>query len=154
MPVEEHIEYVPEPSGVDSRVVVWAAIAALLLIAVAIAVLSAVYQDMVPIKTVQKPHQFPKPRVVTAQDESTERRNLTLEQSHRLETWGWANSQHTLVQMPIERAMKLLVQKGVDAYAPLLPPQPALAAPTAGAQNATTPNPQASSNPSPPEQKP
>lgn len=154
MPAEEHITYVPESSGVDSRVVIWAAVAALLLLALAVAGLSVVYQDAVAVKTVQKPQQFPKPRVVTSQDESAERRDLTLEQSRRLESWGWANNRHTLVQVPIERAMKLLVQKGADAYAPLQPPQPALSAPTAGAQNATTPNPQASSNPSLPEQRP
>jgi hypothetical protein len=63
---------------------------------------------------------------------------LREEQTKRLQAWGWADDRHTLVQIPIERAMKLLVAKGKDAYAPLISAQPALSSPTAAAQNAVT----------------
>jgi hypothetical protein len=63
---------------------------------------------------------------------------LRTEQNDRLETWDWANDQHTLVRISIGRAMKILVQKGGDAYAPLSP-DTALNGPSAAAQNATTP---------------
>jgi hypothetical protein len=44
--------------------------------------------------------------------------------------------------------MKLVAQKGGEAYAPLLPPQGVLTSPTAGAQNAITPSaPGAAGNP-------
>ena len=42
--------------------------------------------------------------------------------SNRSRRWGWANDQHTRVRIPIARAMTILVQKGAEAYAPLLPP--------------------------------
>lgn len=141
MPVEEHIEYVPESPGVDNRVVLWCAFAVLALLGIAIGGLHAVYDYDVPRKSVPAPAQFPQPRVVTSERDQAELHRLREEQSKRLQAWGWADARHTLVQIPIDRAMKLLVQKGKDAYAPLLPSQPALSSPTAGAQNAVTPPP-------------
>jgi hypothetical protein len=140
MPVEEHLEYAPEPPLVEVRVVVWGAIASLLLVALAIGLFSEIYQARVPIKTVPPPQTFAEPRVVTSQDETAQRHRLAAEQSQRLKSWGWANDQHTLIQVPIDRAMQLLAQKGQDAYAPLLPAQPTLSSPAAAAQNATTPD--------------
>ncbi len=140
MPAEERIAYVPEPPAIETRVAVWAAAATLVLLAGSIGGFYAIYRHAVPIETVPAPQQFPQPRVVTSQDEIAQRRRLAAQQSERLRTWGWANDQHTLIAIPIERAMQLLVQKGQDAYAPLLPPQPALSSPTAGAQNAITPD--------------
>lgn len=153
MPAEEHIHYVPEPPAVELNVVVWSAIAALILLVGAIVGLYAVYQDAVPIKTVQAPTPFPQPRVATHAADVAELHRLAAEQSERLRKWGWANDQHTLVQIPIERAMQLLAQKGANAYAPLLPPS-ALSSPTAAAERATTPNPPAATQTPAPEPKP
>lgn len=140
MPVEHHIQYVPELPTVELRVVVWSAIAALLLLGGAIGSLYAIYQSAVPIRTVPAPKPFPQPRVVTHAADVAELHRLAAEQSERLKTWRWANDQHTLVQIPIDRAMKLLAQKGSGAWAPLLPPRSALSSPTAGAENAITPS--------------
>jgi hypothetical protein len=154
MPIDEHIQYVPEPAEVDARIVVWAAISALVLLFGAIGGLYAVYDYEIPIKTVPAPKVFPQPRVVTHQADIAELHQLVDAQSQRLKSWGWADDQHTLVQVPIDRAMTLLVQKGADAYAPLLPPQGALTSPTAGAQNATTPSAPANSGKPAPERRP
>jgi hypothetical protein len=139
VPAEEHRRYVPESSAVDLRGVIWPALAVLILLAVAIGGLHAVYKFDVPVKIVPPPQIFPTPRVSTRESERAESRQLTAEQNQRLNTWRWADDQHTFVQVPIDRAMKLLVEKGGDAWSPLLPPQPALSAPAAGAQRATTP---------------
>lgn len=141
MPVEEQIEYRPESAAVEVRYVVGGAVGALVLLFGAIAILHAVYQREVLIKTVPQPEAFPQPQVVTSAADIKERRKLTTEQNRRLQTWRWANDRHTLVQIPIDRAVRLLVQKGAAAYAPLLPPQPALSSPNAAAQNAMTPPP-------------
>jgi hypothetical protein len=154
MPVDEHIHYVPESANVDTRVVLWSAIGALLLLFGTIGGLYVVYDHGVPVWTVPLPKEFPQPRVVTHQADIAELHRLAAAQSQRLNTWGWANDQHTLVRIPIDGAMKLLVQKGGDAYAQLLPPQGVLTSPTAGAQNAITPSePTAPSNQTP-EQRP
>jgi hypothetical protein len=139
VPAEEHIQYVPEPAGVDLRIVAGAAVTALILLGGSVAVLHHVYQRDVPIKAMPPPQTFAQPRVVTSDAEIAERKRLTGEQTQRLNTWAWANDQHTLVQIPIDRAAQLLVQKGKDAWAPLLAPQPALTSPTAGGERATTP---------------
>ncbi len=153
MPAEEHIRYVPESANVETRVVLWAAIGTLLLLFGAIGGLYAVYDYGVPVRTVPLPKEFPQPRVVTDEADIAELHRLAAAQSQRLNTWRWANDQRTLVQIPIDRAMQLLVQKAGDAYAPLLPPQDWATSPTAGAQNAITPSaPAASSNPTPEKQ--
>jgi hypothetical protein len=153
MPADGHIQYTPEPSGVATGIVVWCGIGALALLAAAIGGFTTVYNNAVPIKTVPRPEEFPQPRVVTSAVDAEELRRLRTEQTERLETWGWANDQHTLVRIPIGRAMMLLAQKGGDGYVPRLPPQPALNAPTAAAQNAITPFAPASSHNPPTEEK-
>ncbi len=150
MSAEEHIQYVPESSAVELRVVLWSAFAALILLAASIGGLYAIYDYAVPVKTMPLPQPFPQPRVVTHAADVAELHRLADEQNERLKTWGWANDQHTLVQIPIDRAMQLLVQKGGNAWAPLLPPQPALSSPTAGAENAMTPGPASNAAAPPP----
>ena len=136
MPAEEHIRYIPESPAINLRGVALSALGALVLLGGAIGGFHAIYQGAVPIKTVPLPQKFSQPRVDT--QDVTERHRLLAAQRQQLETWRWANDSHTLVQIPIERAMQLLVQKNADAYAPLLAPQPALSSPTAGAQRAVT----------------
>ncbi len=138
MPGEGHIRYVPESPAVDYRIVILAAIASLFLVAFAVGVLYATYQRSVPIKDVPAPQAFSQPRVVPSQAEAAERARLASEQKQRLETWQWANPEHTLVQIPIERAMQILAQRGSEAWAPLLLPQTVPSSPTSAAQNATT----------------
>jgi hypothetical protein len=122
MSAEEHIHYVPESPAVDSKAVLLCALGTLILLAGAIAGFHEVYQRGVPVKDVPAPQIFPQPRVVTSQAEVEERRRLIAAQQQRLETWRWANDQHTLMQIPVERSMQLLVQEGAAAYDPLLPP--------------------------------
>ena len=137
MPAEEHIQYVPESSAIDLRTAGWGAFAAFVLLAGSVAFLYAVYQRGVPVKTVPAPQEFAQPRVTTSDAEIAERKRLADAQNRRLRSWRWANDQHSLVQVPIDRAMQLLLQKGQDAWAPLLPPQPALTSPNAAAEQAT-----------------
>ena len=92
---------------------------------------TTIYQRSVPIKDLPPPQTFPQPRVTTSQAEVAERERLASEQKQRLDTWRWADAEHTLVQIPIDRAMQLLAQRGNDAWAPLLPAEPALSSPTA-----------------------
>jgi hypothetical protein len=139
MPAEEHLRNLPESSAVDLRAVTWPALAVLSLLGLAIGLLYAAYEFSVPVKTLPRPQAFPAPRVATHETEVSETRRLAAKQNQRLNSWRWADDQHTLVQVPIDRAMKLLVEKGRDAWSPLVSPQPALSSPTAGAQSAVTP---------------
>jgi hypothetical protein len=134
MPGEEHhIEYVPEPPSVSLTFVGWSAVGSLLLVAASIGVLFGIFHAVVPTRAPAPPQTFPQPRVDTS--ETDELRRITDAQNKRLGTWQWADSQHSTVQVPIERAMQLLAKKGADAYQPLLSsPQAALSPPTAAAE--------------------
>lgn len=134
MSSEEHVHNEPEPSAVSMTFVGWSALGAVLLLALAIGVFALIYNAVVPAKTMPAPETFSQPRVDT--HEAEELQQIQSAQTKKLEGWGWANDQHTLVQVPIRRAMQLLTAKGDDALAPLLPPQPALASPTSAAQRA------------------
>ncbi len=130
---EHHIEYVPEPPSVGMAFVGWSAVASLLLLVVSIGALLGIFHAVVPSKAPTAPQAFPQPRVDVR--ETDELRRVTEAQSKKLETWQWADSQHSTVQVPIERAMQLLARKGGDAYQPLLTsPQAALSPPTAAAE--------------------
>ena len=121
MSVETHVRQIPESSAISTRAVAWSAFGALALLGGAIGVLHAIYQASAPVKAPPPPQKFSSPRVDTQEAEELHR--TLAAQSKQLETWRWANDEHTLVQIPIERAMQLLAQKGGNAYAPLSPPQ-------------------------------
>ena len=134
MPGEEHVRHEPESSAVSMTFVGWSALGAALLLALAIGVFAAIYNAVVPTKTIPAPETFAEPRVDT--HDVQELQQIQSAQARKLDSWGWADDQHTLVQVPIERAMQMLAAKGGDALAPLLPPQPALSPPTSAAQRA------------------
>jgi hypothetical protein len=138
MSADSHVRYTPERPAINARGVAWTAFACLLLLGGAIGGLHALYQFSIPDKAPPAPEKFPQPRVNAGESEELHR--LLAAQRRELETWRWADAEHTHVQIPIERAMRLLAQQGGNAYAPLLPPQPALSSPTSGAQRALTPH--------------
>lgn len=133
---DHHLQYVPEPPTVSMSFVGWSALSALLLLVIALGGLYGIYRAAVPATPAPPPEIFPQPRVDTNQVEELHR--ILDAQKKKLEAWGWADGQHTIMQIPIERAMQLLAKEGNDAYAPLLPPEPALSSPAAAAQKATT----------------
>jgi hypothetical protein len=134
MPSEEHVHHEPESSAVSITFVGWSALGAVLLLALSIGIFATIYNVVVPIKTVPAPETFAEPRVDT--HDVQELQQIQSSQAKKLESWSWADDHHTLMQVPIERAMQMLAAKGGDAWAPLLPPQPALSAPTSAAQRA------------------
>ena len=125
-----------EPAGVALWPVLFGALASVVLVLAAIWGLSAVYDWQAPSRPLPAPEQFPSPRVQTHQAEQL--KDLLAAQRQQLTEYEWADQDKTLIRIPIERAMEIIAQRGAEAYAPLLPPGPATADPTAGAQRATT----------------
>jgi hypothetical protein len=136
VPHDDEADVKLESAGVSLWPVLCGAFAAVVLMLAAIWGLNAIYDWQVLNRTLPAPEQFPSPRVQTHQAE--QRQDLLAEQRRRLTGYEWANQNKTLVRIPIERAMEIIAQRGEEAYAPLLPPGPATADPTAGAQRATT----------------
>jgi hypothetical protein len=128
------------------RPVLFSAFAALLLVALAIGMLHAIYYWQVPVQSFPAPQAFPQPRVQTGQRQ--ERQRLEAEQEKRLNTYRWVDQKNGLVEIPIARAMQILAGEGMKAYQPLAPPQ-ALSSPEAGAERLTTPQ-AATNSPGPP----
>lgn len=149
----EHLE----PPGVATRPVVITALSTLGVVVTAIFMLASIYAWQVPSRKLPVPQTFPEPRVETHQAE--DRQRIEAQQRRRLTQYRWVDQNKTLVQIPIERAMKIIAARGQDAYGPILPSPAAVSSPTAGAQRATTPAPgssgSAASAPQPaPESKP
>jgi hypothetical protein len=126
-----------ETPAVDTRAVLIAGCASLVLVGGAVLGLDAIYRDYVPRPAPPPPRIFPEPRVQV--NESAELRRLLAEQRARLAGYAWADRDKGLVRIPIARAMQLIVQKGEHAFDPLAPASPALTGPSAGAQRAVTP---------------
>jgi hypothetical protein len=136
MATEAHVRGKLEPPGIHVRGVLLTACASVALVVAAVVGLTAVYRAYVPNPTPPPPQAFPQPQVRT--DEVQQLRQLMAEQRERLSAYVWADRDKGLVQVPIDRAMQLLVQKGEHAWDPLLPGSPALTGPSAGAQRAVT----------------
>ncbi len=134
---EEHVHYVPEPSSVSMTFVGWSAFGAIVLLVLAIGGLHVIYNASVSNRTMPAPAAFPQPRVDT--DDAAKLHQILGAQTKKLQSWGWADDQHTLVQVPIERAMRMMAKKGEGGYDALMPAQPALSAPGSAAQRAVTP---------------
>ena len=133
-PRREHLES-PE---VVTRPVVLAALGTLAAVVAAIWLLAGIYAWQVPGRNLPAPQTFPEPRVQAHEVE--ERQRIEAEQRRRLSEYRWADENKTLVQIPIERAMKIIAAKGEQAYAPVAPAPSALSSPAAGAQRAVTPD--------------
>ena len=55
--------------------------------------------------------QFPEPQLL--KEPVTEMRNLNLEESTRLRTYGWVDRKAGVARIPLERAMQLLLERGL-----------------------------------------
>lgn len=150
--VGHHGGAMPEPDNVDARRLTWIAGATLVFLASALAVLGAIYSHQGQIKAPPPPQPFPQPRVTA--DETVELKHILDKQRQELSGYHWADQGHTLIQIPIERAMQLIAQKGAHAYDPVAAIAGALASPQAGAERATTPSAAPAGNvPNPPAEK-
>ena len=139
MPAEEHIALrAGVASGRRCASSLWCAIAALVLLAGAIGGLYAVYQPCVSrsrragtasLSAAARAPRKPTPR---------ELQRLAAEQQQRLEHLALGRTISTRsCRFRSSAPCRSLAQRGGDAYAPLLPPQPALSSPTAAAQRDT-----------------
>lgn len=136
MAIETHGDETLETPAIDTRHVLLVGFSVLLLIGAAIGLLDAVYQWKVRVQSPPPPKTFPAPRVQAGQADELHR--IQAEQLRRLGEYRWVDRTQGLVQIPIERAMQLIAQKGAQAYGPLAPAS-ALSSPTAGAQRTVTP---------------
>ena len=107
----------PEPSSVDWRGVLAFAGGILLFLFASMGVLFLIYGDVIPRVASRPPANFPVPRLQA--DESAALSDFLIRQRAELDSFRWENADHTLVGIPIERAMQIIAARGNDAYAPI-----------------------------------
>lgn len=128
---EQHAHDRLAPPTIATRRILLVAGGCLAFLAATFAVLGFVYVSAVPRQPIPAPRTFPAPRLQPG--EAAELSHLLTKQREQLNLYRWANSERTLVAIPIERAMKLIAQRGADGYAPIAA-QPGAAAPETGAR--------------------
>jgi hypothetical protein len=106
-----------EPGGVSTRGVLIAAASAMALLAAGMAVFALIFYAAVPGDRMPATTLFPQPRL--ASNPAVELHNLIARQRADLDGYRWANTEHTLVAIPIERAMEIIAARGGRAYSPV-----------------------------------
>ena len=107
----------PEAPGVDSRVVIKAALGFLAFVAVSLAALGGYYAWIIREPVLLPPRTFGEPQL-----QSNPRADLTelrAAQASRLHGYAWVDRGRGLARIPIEQAMALIAARGDQAYAPL-----------------------------------
>jgi hypothetical protein len=148
--MSEHAHEHYEPGGVHTSYVLLAAAGFLTLMIVAVGLLHIIYNAAVPQPRPEAPKLFPAPRLEA--DPAAELHRLLARQRKEMSSYRWANSDHTLIAIPIDQAMELIAKRGAEAYGPIpsapkkLPPgspplvPPLQASPTPHASSQTTPD--------------
>ena len=106
-----------ETGDVDTRQVLTISIGFLLFVAIGMAVLAAVYTDILGGYHMAPPGLFPAPQLQTQAQGDLQR--LQADQGAQLERSGWADQSRGLRYLPIERAMSVIAARGPHAYDPI-----------------------------------
>jgi hypothetical protein len=112
-----------ETSDVNVRPLAWLGVGLAVLVVVSIVAMKGVFalldrqqaqSDVAPPPMmIQRPQQPPEPRLQTT---PVPNRKLILEQENRqLTTYGWADPKRGVVRIPVDRAMKVLAERGLPA---------------------------------------
>lgn len=119
------------PATVDASRIAFVAVALLLFLAASMGILAWVFFTVEPGNRVPNLREFPEPKLQAHPAADLQR--YLAKQRGGLSGYRWANSDHTLVAIPIERAMEIVAQRGPKGYEPIEPPQ-AMSPPQPGDQ--------------------
>jgi hypothetical protein len=109
--------YRPEPPAVATRVVVSVALGFLAFVGISLFLLRIYYGDEINQATFAPPAAFVRPQLQT--DDVADLAKLRNRQRRELSEYAWVDHDKGIVRIPIEDAMKLIVARGADAYAPI-----------------------------------
>jgi hypothetical protein len=119
------------PAGVDTRRVLIIAFGVLAFLGASMGFFALVFFAMVPTERTLPAVVFPQPRLQA--DRGADLQQLLDRQRNALSGYRWTSSDHSLVAIPVERAMAIIAQRGAKAYEPI-EPVPASAPSTPGAK--------------------
>jgi hypothetical protein len=95
------------------------ALAGLLFLALSMIGFAFVYAYYGPSRAAPPPEAFPAPEL-QPDDSSQELDDLLAKQRKQLQSYGWANAEHTLVIIPIARAMQIIAGRGAKGFDPIV----------------------------------
>jgi hypothetical protein len=125
----------PESPAVATRAVLFTAMGSLVFVGISLVVLHIFYGERTGHARLVPPTLFAKPRLQT--NDAGDLARLQAEQRGRLGGYAWVDRENGIVAIPIEEAMKRLLARGADAYAPIDSIAPAT--PPAGAGGGQSP---------------
>jgi hypothetical protein len=104
-----------EPGGLRTGWVTVFAGGFLLLLFGSLAVFYAIFVTATPRDRTPPPHEFPPPRLES--NPAVELHALLDKQRKELSDYRWANADHTVLAIPIDRAMAIIAARGEKAFA-------------------------------------
>jgi hypothetical protein len=138
---EAHREHL-EPGGVRTWSVTAFAAGIILLLIASIIGLHAWFAGTTPADRTPSVRPFPEPQL--GADPAADLNAVLATQRAALNTYRWADKDHTLIAIPIARAMQLIAARGDKAYAPI---ESAAPAPADTPATAPAPTPSAGGKP-------
>ena len=115
--MNEHPQFAPEPPAIAARVVVFVAIGFLVFVGISLVLLGFYYGHKINGAAFVAPEAFASPQLQI--DDVAELAKLQDKQRYELSNYGWVNRDAGIIRIPIEEAMKKIVARGTDAYAPM-----------------------------------
>jgi hypothetical protein len=107
----------PEPPAISARLVVFVAIGFLAFVGISLVLLGFYYGHKINGAAFVAPEAFASPQLQI--DDVAELAKLQDKQRHELSDYGWVNRDAGIIRIPIAEAMKQIVARGTDAYAPM-----------------------------------
>lgn len=106
-----------ESPNVATWTVVFIACGILVFVGLSLTALKAYFDTQVSRPLDTPPTAFPQPRLQT--DDAADRAKLEREQRQILNGYAWVDRDQAIIRIPIDEAMKHIVARGADAFAPL-----------------------------------
>ena len=115
--MNERPHFAPEPPAIAAGVVVFVAIGFLVFVGISLVLLGFYYGRKINGAAFVAPEAFASPQLQI--NDVAELAKLQDKQRHELSNYGWVNRDAGIIRIPIEEAMKEIVARGTDAYAPM-----------------------------------
>jgi hypothetical protein len=117
-------EQSPESPEVAARPVVFTALSLLAFVGLSILGARIYYDWEISGPVSVEPRTFAKPRLQI--DDAADLAKFEKEQRAQLNAYAWVDRSRDIIQIPVDRAMALVVAKGAGAYGPIEPPAAAV----------------------------
>jgi hypothetical protein len=89
----------------------------------------AIERDPAPLPVAEANQPRPRPRAALQADPTADMARFAKEEEAALKTWAWVDRASGVVQIPVDRALEIVAERGL----PVPPPMPETASPAPGA---------------------